>query len=135
MSKNIKSISNPKLKLEILTTEEVKKIHDATLWIIEHVGVRFPSQRALEIWEANGATVDREKKIVRVKGDVIEVREKSKQLVTVLESVGLAERDVPDYIEADHSKMKATFSRVPGLADVPYPVVMEPHLVIEFYSR
>src|SRR5512147_534077 len=72
MSKNIKSISNPKLKLEILTTEEVKKIHEATLWIIEHVGVRFPSERALEIWEANGATVDREKKIVKVKGDLIE---------------------------------------------------------------
>jgi trimethylamine---corrinoid protein Co-methyltransferase len=72
MSKNIKSISNPKLKLEVLTPEEVKKIHEATLWIIEHVGVRFPSQRALEIWEANGATVDREKKIVKVKGDVIE---------------------------------------------------------------
>ncbi|MBN2117425.1 MAG: trimethylamine methyltransferase family protein [Anaerolineales bacterium] len=72
MSKNIKSISNPKLKLEVLTAEEVKKIHEATLWIIEHVGVRFPSQRALEIWEANGATVDHEKKIVRVKGDVIE---------------------------------------------------------------
>jgi small subunit ribosomal protein S4 len=68
-------------------------------------------------------------------GDVIEVREKSKQMVTVLESVGLAERDVPDYIEADHSKMKATYLRSPGLADVPYPVVMEPHLVIEFYSR
>jgi trimethylamine---corrinoid protein Co-methyltransferase len=72
MSKNIKSVSNPKLKLEILTTEEVKKIHEATLWIIEHVGIRFPSPRALEIWEANGATVDREKKIVKVKGDVIE---------------------------------------------------------------
>ncbi|MFT3891707.1 MAG: trimethylamine methyltransferase family protein [Anaerolineales bacterium] len=72
MSKNIKSITNPKLKLEILTPEEVKKIHEATLWIIEHVGVRFPSQRAMEIWEANGATVDREKKIVKVKGDVIE---------------------------------------------------------------
>lgn len=72
MSKNIKSITNPKLKLEILTPEEVKKIHEATLWIIEKVGVRFPSQRALEIWEANGATVDREKKIVKVKGDVIE---------------------------------------------------------------
>src|SRR5512141_1304724 len=72
MSKNIKSISNPKLKLEILTTDEVQKIHEATLWIIEHVGVRFPSQRALDIWEANGATVDRAKKIVRVKGDVIE---------------------------------------------------------------
>lgn len=72
MSKNIKSISNPKLKLEVLTTEEVRKIHEAALWIIEHVGVRFPSRRALEIWEANGAVVDRERKIVRVKGDVIE---------------------------------------------------------------
>ena len=72
MSKNIKSISNPKLKLEILTTEEVKKIHEATLWLIEHVGVRFPSKRAMEIWEANGATVDHEKKIVRAKGDLIE---------------------------------------------------------------
>jgi trimethylamine---corrinoid protein Co-methyltransferase len=72
MSKNIKAISNPNLKLEILTPEEVKKIHEATLWIIEHVGIRFPSRRALEIWEANGATVDRDKKIVKVKGDVIE---------------------------------------------------------------
>ena len=68
-------------------------------------------------------------------GDVIEVREKSKQLVLVLESVQLAERDVPDYIDADHNKMTATYSRVPGLADVPYPVQMEPNLVIEFYSR
>jgi small subunit ribosomal protein S4 len=68
-------------------------------------------------------------------GDVIEVRERSKQLVTVLESVSLAERDVPDYVEVDHNKMVATFARVPTLADVPYPVVMEPHLVVEFYSR
>src|SRR5512139_518592 len=72
MSKQIKSITNPKLKLEILTPEEVKKIHEATLWIIEHVGVRFPSERALEVWEAHGATVDRTKKIVRAKGDLIE---------------------------------------------------------------
>ena len=68
-------------------------------------------------------------------GDVIEVRQKSKQLVTVLESVQLAERDVPDYIEVDHNKMVATFVRVPGLSDVPYAVVMEPQLVVEFYSR
>ncbi|MFN7092184.1 MAG: 30S ribosomal protein S4, partial [Allorhizobium sp.] len=68
-------------------------------------------------------------------GDVIEVRQKSKQLVTVLESVSLAERDVPDYIEVDHNKMVATFVRVPGLSDVPYAVIMEPNLVVEFYSR
>ncbi|MBE0671379.1 MAG: trimethylamine methyltransferase family protein [Anaerolineales bacterium] len=70
--KNIKTISNPKLKLEILTKEDVQKIHDATLQIIEKVGVRFPSKRALDIWAANGAEVDYEKKIVRVKPQVIE---------------------------------------------------------------
>ncbi|WP_332061047.1 30S ribosomal protein S4 [Bartonella sp. CB74] len=68
-------------------------------------------------------------------GDVIEVREKSKQLVLVLESVQLAERDVPEYIEADHKQMKATFARIPAFADVPYAVQMEPNLVVEFYSR
>ncbi|AGF74518.1 30S ribosomal protein S4 [Bartonella australis AUST/NH1] len=68
-------------------------------------------------------------------GDVIEVRKKSKQLVLVLESVQLAERDVPEYIEADHSEMKATFIRIPSFADVPYAVQMEPNLVVEFYSR
>jgi len=72
MSKNIKSISNPKLKLEIFTTEEIQKIHEATLWIIENVGIRFPSKLALEIWKANGANVDYENKIVRAKSQVIE---------------------------------------------------------------
>ncbi len=55
--------------------------------------------------------------------------------MTVLEAVQLAERDVPDYIEVDHNKMVATYARIPALSDVPYPVVMEPHLVVEFYSR
>jgi small subunit ribosomal protein S4 len=68
-------------------------------------------------------------------GDVIEVKEKSKQLTLVLESVGLAERDVPEYVEADHNKMVATYTRVPNHSDVPYPVQMEPNLVVEFYSR
>jgi small subunit ribosomal protein S4 len=72
----------------------------------------------------------------RVKeGDVIEVRAKSKQLAVVLEAASLAERDVPDYLEVDHSKMVATYIRQPSLADVPYPVVMEPNLVVEFYAK
>ena len=72
----------------------------------------------------------------RVKeGDVVEVRDKSKQLAVLLEAVQLPERDVPDYIDADHSKMKATFVRTPGLSDVPYPVMMEPNLVVEFYAK
>ncbi|WP_298257704.1 30S ribosomal protein S4 [uncultured Litoreibacter sp.] len=72
----------------------------------------------------------------RVKeGDVIEVRQKSKQMALVIEASQLPERDVPDYMEVDHSKMSATFVRTPGLGDVPYPVVMEPNLVIEYYAQ
>src|SRR5438105_5437656 len=73
---------------------------------------------------------------MRVKvGDLIEVKEKSKQLALVVEATALAERDVPDYIEVDHSKMRAKLIRIPGLGEVPYPVQMEPHLVVEYYSR
>ncbi|MFQ6554014.1 30S ribosomal protein S4 [Aestuariibius insulae] len=72
----------------------------------------------------------------RVKeGDVIEVRDRSKQLAIVLEAAGLPERDVPDYMDVDHSKMSATFTRTPQLGDVPYPVLMEPNLVVEFYAK
>jgi small subunit ribosomal protein S4 len=72
----------------------------------------------------------------RVKVDeMVEVKEKSKQLALVLEATGLAERDVPDYIEVNHQKMTAKLTRIPQLGEVPYPVHMEPHLVVEFYSR
>jgi small subunit ribosomal protein S4 len=53
----------------------------------------------------------------------------------VLDSTQSAERDVPEYIEVDHRAMKGRFVRAPKLSDVPYPVQMEPHLVVEFYSR
>jgi small subunit ribosomal protein S4 len=68
-------------------------------------------------------------------GDNIEVKDKSKLMALVLEAVKSTERDVPDYLQVDHDKMKGTFVRAPKLADVPYPVSMEPNLVVEFYSR
>ncbi len=68
-------------------------------------------------------------------GDVVEVKEKSRQMVMVLEAIDSAERDIPDYVEVDYRNMRGTFTRVPKFADVPYPVRMEPNLVIEFYSR
>ena len=68
-------------------------------------------------------------------GDEVEVKDKSKQLALVLEATGLPERDVPDYIEVNHTKMTAKLVRIPHLGEVPYPVQMEPHLVVEFYSR
>ncbi|MCP4935479.1 MAG: 30S ribosomal protein S4 [bacterium] len=68
-------------------------------------------------------------------GDVIEIREKSRDLSIVIEATGSPERDIPDYLDVDHGKLKSTFVRIPELAEVPYPVVMEPNLVVEFYSR
>jgi small subunit ribosomal protein S4 len=68
-------------------------------------------------------------------GDSIEVKDKSRLLALVLEAVKSTERDVPDYLQVDHDKMQGTFVRAPKLADVPYPVSMEPNLVVEFYSR
>ena len=68
-------------------------------------------------------------------GAEIELTSKAKEMAVVLEAVQSAERDVPDYMTVDHKAMKGSFVRAPKLADVPYPVQMEPSLVVEFYSR
>jgi len=68
-------------------------------------------------------------------GDQIELTPKAKELAVVLEATQLAERDVPDYVETNHTAMTARLVRIPGLSDVPYPVQMEPHFVVEYYSR
>ena len=68
-------------------------------------------------------------------GDTLSLKEKSKTIPAVLEGVASTERDVPEYVEADHDKMTVTFVRIPTLDEVPYPVQMEPNLVVEYYSR
>jgi small subunit ribosomal protein S4 len=68
-------------------------------------------------------------------GDVIEIKQKSRELPVILGAISSSERDVPDYIEVDHGAFKGKLVRTPALADVPYPVQMEPNLVVEFYSR
>jgi small subunit ribosomal protein S4 len=68
-------------------------------------------------------------------GELVELKDRSKELAIVLEATQSAERDVPDYLEVDHKKMTAKMTRVPTPTEVPYPVQMEPHLVVEFYSR
>jgi small subunit ribosomal protein S4 len=71
----------------------------------------------------------------RVKvGDVVQVRERSRNMALVLEALQLAERETPDYLEVDAKGMTARYVRMPELAEVPYPVKMEPHLVVEFYA-
>jgi small subunit ribosomal protein S4 len=82
----------------------------------------------------NGKRVNIPSYLVR-DGDQIEVKEKSKQLASVLDAAQSAERDVPEYLEVDHRAMRGRFLRAPKLMDVPYPVQMEPAQVVEFYSR
>ncbi len=72
MEKTIKSISQPKLSLNILTDAEVRQIHTATLEVIESVGIKFPSSRALDILEAHGAQVDRNTSIAKIPGTIVE---------------------------------------------------------------
>jgi small subunit ribosomal protein S4 len=82
----------------------------------------------------NGKRVNIPSYLVR-DGDQVEVKEKSKQLASVLDASQSAERDVPEYLEVDHRAMRGRFLRAPKLMDVPYPVQMEPAQVVEFYSR
>ena len=82
----------------------------------------------------NGRRVTIPSYLVR-EGDVVEVRERSKNMALVLGTVQQPERDVPDYLAVDFKAMKGQLVREPKLADVPYPVQMEPNLVIEYYSR
>ena len=84
--------------------------------------------------KVNGRRVNIPSYLVKA-GDVIELKDKSKQMLLVLESLQSPERDVPDYIDMDAKAVKATFVRVPKLMEIPYPVKMEPNLVVEFYSR
>jgi len=67
--------------------------------------------------------------------DVIEIRQRAKEMALIIEATQSGERDVPDYLDVDAAAKKGRFVRAPKLADVPYPVQMEPNLVIEFYSR
>src|SRR5688572_18478564 len=67
-------------------------------------------------------------------GDVVSLGEKAKEMALIIEAQSLPERDIPDYVTPDGTD-KVTFTRVPKLDEVPYPVTMEPNLVVEFYSR
>jgi small subunit ribosomal protein S4 len=109
---------------------------DAIIYRAKFVATPFAARQFVSHGHitVNGQRVNIPSYQVKV-GDKIEVRERSKQLTVLIEATQLAERDVPDYVEVDHHKMTATYARVPALSDVPYPVQMEPNLVVEFYSR
>ena len=109
---------------------------DAVVYRMKFVPTVFASRQFINHGHVrvNGQRVNIPSFLVK-DGDVIEVKEKSRDMPLVLEAMESPERDVPDYISVDHRKMQGSFVRAPKLADVPYPAQMEPHLVIEFYSR
>ncbi|MEQ8195746.1 MAG: 30S ribosomal protein S4 [Rhodospirillales bacterium] len=109
---------------------------DAVVYRMKFVPTVFASRQFINHGHirVNGKRVNIPSYLVK-EGDLIEVKDKSKDIAMVLEAVELAERDVPDYVDVDLGKRKGTFVRTPKLADVPYPVQMEPNLVVEFYSR
>jgi small subunit ribosomal protein S4 len=109
---------------------------DAVVYRAKFVPTVFASRQFVSHGhiKVNGRRVNIPSFLVKV-GDVIEVKEASRQLVIVLEAMQLAERDTPDYLEVDQGKCTAKMTRIPGLSEVPYPTRMEPNLVVEFYSR
>lgn len=109
---------------------------DAVVYRLNFVPTVFAARQFInhKHVKVNGKTVNIAS--YRVKdGDVIEVKEAAKQIPIVIEAVSKQERPVPDYLELDPKAMKGKFLRTPKFADVPYPVQMEPNLVVEFYSR
>ena len=109
---------------------------DAVVYRMKFVPTVFSSRQFINHGHirVNGKRVNIPSYMVK-DGDIIEVKEKSRDLPLVLEAAGSPERDTPEYMEVDHAKMRGTFLRQPSLADVPYPTQMEPNLVIEYYSR
>ena len=72
--------------------------------------------------------------LVREK-DTIEIKDKSKKLVVIEGALVSKEREIPDYIQMDEKNKKAKLTRIPKFSEIPYPTIMEPNLVIEYYSR
>ena len=109
---------------------------DAVVYRMKFVPTVFASRQFVNHGHVrvNGRKVNIPSYLVK-DGDIIEVRQKSRELPLVLDAISSAERDVPDYLEVDFNKLQGKFVRGPVLADVPYPVRMEPNLVVEFYSR
>lgn len=109
---------------------------DAVIYRMKFVPTVFSARQFINHGhiKVNGKRVNIPSYMVK-EGDVIEVKEKSRQIPLVLLASESSEREVPDYVEVNHQRMTGTFQRQPKLADVPYPVQMEPNLVIEFYSR
>ena len=109
---------------------------DAIVYRMKFVPTVFASRQFVNHGHVrvNGKKVNIPSYMVK-EGDVVEMAETSRNIPMVIEALSSSEREIPEYMDVDLSKGKGSFVRVPKLEDVPYPVQMEPNLVIEFYSR
>lgn len=109
---------------------------DAVVYRMKFVATVFAARQIVNHGHirVNGKRVNIPSYLVK-EGDEISVADSMKDNAVVLGATQLAERDVPEYMEVDHKTLKGKFIRTPKLLDIPYPVQMEPHLVVEFYSR
>lgn len=109
---------------------------DAVVYRMKLVATVFASRQFINHGhiKVNGRRVNIPSYVVK-DGDMIEVKDTSRDLAIVLEAQQSAEREIPDYISVEDKGMKGTFVRGPKLAEIPYAVQMEPNLVVEFYSR
>ncbi|MDP4724741.1 MAG: 30S ribosomal protein S4 [Alphaproteobacteria bacterium] len=109
---------------------------DAVVYRMKFVATVFAARQIVNHGHisVNGKRVNIPSYLVK-EGDEISITTSMKENAVVLGANQLAERDIPEYMSVDHKVMKGTFVRTPKLSDVPYPVQMEPHLVVEFYSR
>ncbi len=109
---------------------------DAVVYRMKFVATVFAARQFVSHGHArvNGRRVTIPSYLVK-DGDLIEVSGKAREMATVLEAVAAPDRNVPDYVTVDTTALKGNFVRGPKLADIPYTVQMEPHLVIEYYSR
>ena len=109
---------------------------DAVIYRMKFVPTVFAARQFVNHGHilVNGKCVDIPSYLVK-EGDVIEVRQSSREVPMVMQAIQSNERDVPGYMTVDHKKLQGTYVRVPQFTDIPYPVHMEPNLVVEFYSR
>ena len=131
-----KKASNIKGDTSQILIELLERRLDATVYRMKFVPTIFSARQLVNHGhvKVNGKSVNIPSYSVS-DGDEISIRDKSKEINLIVESVSSQEREIPEYLEVDVKQFKGRFLRAPLIHDVPYPVTMEPNLVIEYYSR
>ncbi len=131
-----KKASNTKGDTSQILIELLERRLDATVYRMKFVPTIFAARQLVNHGhvKVNGKRVNIPSFNVS-DGDEISIKDKSKEINLIVESISSQEREIPEYLEVDVKEFKGRFLRAPLIHDVPYPVTMEPNLVIEYYSR